>query len=132
MATLAGLLLVALSGGLIYSQWRSRGQIVDSGQFRRRILTSALMGLLGLAIITGQFILAAITPIAFVLFWLAVLALAGLLGMSGLLDLLLTRSKTRRQLADQQLELRRLQGELAKAEARRRELVHQENGKSQA
>lgn len=132
MATLAGLLLVALSGGLIYSQWRSRGRALDSGQFRRRVLTSALMGLLGMAIIAGQFILAAITPIAFVLFWIAVLALAGLLGTSGLVDLLLTRARARRQLKDHHLELRRMQGELAQAEERHRELAHRRNGESKA
>jgi UDP-N-acetylmuramyl pentapeptide phosphotransferase/UDP-N-acetylglucosamine-1-phosphate transferase len=130
MVTLVGLFLIAISGALIWSQWRSRGRVADRGQIRRRMLTSALMGLLGVAIVAGQFILAAVTPIAFMLFWLAVLCLAGLLGLSGFLDLLVTRSKTRRQLQDHALELRRLQGELAKAKERDRELAYRKNGKS--
>lgn len=118
MITLAGLFLIAMSGLLVWSQWRSRDRILDAGQLRRRVLTSLLMGLLGVAILAGKFVIAAVSPIAFILFWLAVLALAGLLGVSGFADLLLTRAKSRRQLHNQSVELLRLQNELAEVEER--------------
>ncbi len=118
MITLAGLFLIVLSGLLVWSQWRSRDPGIDPGQLRRRVLTSLLMGLLGVAILAGQFVIAAVSPIAFILFWLAVLALAGLLGVSGFADLLITRAKNRRQLHSQRAELLRLQNELAEVEKR--------------
>lgn len=118
MITLAGLFLIVLSGLLVWSQWRSRDRGIDPGQLRRRVLTSLLMGLLGVAILAGQFVIAAVSPIAFILFWLAVLALAGLLGVSGFADLLITRAKNRRQLHSQRVELLRLKNELAEVEKR--------------
>lgn len=130
MATLAGLFLVALSFGLIWSHWRTR-QVAQPGQFRRRAITSAMLGLLGMAILTGQFILAAAQPLVFMLFWLAVLALTGALGIGGLLDLRSTRRNTRQALEQHAQELRQLKSELAQAEARRREVRHHENGRSE-
>jgi len=118
MFTLAGLCLIVMSGLLVWSQWRSRDRVMDPGQLRRRVLTSLLMGLLGVAILSGQLIVAAVSPIAFILFWLAVLALAGLLGASGFADLLITRAKSRRQLHSQRVELLRLRHELKEVEER--------------
>lgn len=128
MLTLGGLSLIVVSGLLIWSQ--RRGRAAAPRQFRRRALTSLLMGLLGVSILTGQWIAAALSPIAFMLFWLAVLAMAGLLGVSGLVDLLVTRAKNRREIHGHQVELRRLQSELAKAEERRREHSHHTNGEA--
>jgi len=131
MATLAGLALVALSAGLIWSHFRTRG-VAGRPQFRRRLLTSGLLGLIGLAILVGQFIVAAAQPLLFIIFWLGVLAMAAALGLSGITDLIVTRGslRRRRQLADS--ELRRLQAELSDAQQGKREHAHRSNGSVRA
>ncbi len=131
MTFLVGLLLIALSVGLVWSHFKMRRMAVDPRQFRRRMLTSGLMGLLGLALVVGKFIIAAAQPLLFILFWLAVLAMAALLGLSGLVDWLATRSAVRRRGQITAAEMNRLNAELAQAQSRPREHVHQSNGRTQ-
>lgn len=129
MATLAGLAMIALSIGLVVSHVRARRPAADPTQFRRRMLTSGLLGLIGLAIVMGQFIVAATQPLLFIVFWLAVLAMAALLGLSGLVDLSATRIAARRQRQGIAAERRQLEEALAKAKKRVREHAHQRNGR---
>ncbi len=131
MTFLFGLLLIALSVGLVWSHFKMRRIAVDPAQFRRRMLTSGLMGLLGLALVVGKFIIATAQPLMFMLFWLAVLAMAAVLGLSGLVDLLATRSAVRRRGQITAAEMNHLNAELAKAQSRQRAHVHQSNGRTQ-
>jgi hypothetical protein len=130
MVTLLGLGLIALSAGLLWSHWRSRHRGMHAGQFRRRILTSGLMGVLGAAIISGQLIVASTRPLAFMLFWLAVLAMTAVLGLSGAVEFLATRSIARRHAKEHAIEMQRLKQDLAAAKERQAALAHRENGKS--
>lgn len=130
MTFLVGLLLIALSAGLVWSHFETRRIAVDPRQFRRRMLTSGLMGLLGLSLVVGQFIVAAAQPILFILFWLAVLAMAALLGLSGLIDLWATRHAIRRRRRTAIAEVNRLNAELAQAKALQRTHGHQTNGRN--
>jgi hypothetical protein len=127
MAILAGLALVALSAGLIWSHFRTRG-VAGRPQFRRRLLTSGLLGLIGLAILVGQLIVAAAQPLLFIIFWLGVLAMAAALGLSGITDLIVTRGSLRRRRELARHELQRLQADLAEAQQRQREHAHLGNG----
>ncbi|MDZ4779556.1 MAG: hypothetical protein SGJ19_04825 [Planctomycetia bacterium] len=129
MAILAGLAMIALSIGMVWSHFRSRGLATDRAQFRRRILTSGLLGLIGIAIVTGQFIIAAVQPILFVVFWLAVLTMAAVLGLSGMTDLFVTRGQLRRRQELAAQEIQRLKAEVAQARERQHEHAHLGNGR---
>lgn len=132
MAILAGLAMIALSIGMVWSHFRSRGAAIDRTQFRRRILISGLLGLIGVAIVTGQFIVAAVQPILFIIFWLAVLTMAAVLGLSGMTDLFVTRSQLRRRQELAAQEIQRLKAEVAQARERQREHAHLGNGHDRA
>ncbi len=132
MAILAGLAMIALSIGMVWSHFRSRGAMIDRTQFRRRMLTSGLLGLIGIAIVVGQFIVAAVQPILFVLFWLIVLAMTAVLGLSGMTDLFVTRGQLRRRQELAAQEIQRLKAEVAEARERQREHAHLGNGHDRA
>jgi hypothetical protein len=117
---------------MVWSQVRSRGAAIDRTQFRRRMFTSGLLGMIGIAIVAGQFIVAAVQPILFVVFWLAVLTMAGVLGLSGMTDLFVTRGQLRRRQELAAQEIQRLKAEVAQARERQREHAHLGNGHDRA
>jgi hypothetical protein len=88
-------------------------------QLRRRVQTSALLGLLAIGLCVGQLIPADRHPTLFVCFWFGMLLLLAWMVMLALGDLVLGRQyvarlKLQRQIAEAQLnaELERVRGKL--------------------
>lgn len=87
-------------------------------QFRRRIQASAMLGLLGLAVLGGGLMMAwRLNPLALTLYWIAVILVLGWLALLAVADMVATKhyySRVRDRYAVEQaqlnVELRRLQG----------------------
>lgn len=129
-SVLVALLLFFAAGWLIDSHLRTwskvqknQGQLEPNEldyrrrQFRRRMQTSAMLGMIGIAILVGQLIsLLPIPRLLVVLFWGGVMLMAIWLGMLAIADMVSTRFYFARlkqnymaQEARLQAELRRLQ-----------------------
>lgn len=116
-ADIFAIALVALSGALIYSHWRTwqqvRSQNIDDpnrsfarNQFRRRIQASSMMGAIGAALFMGQFVGGAFWRLAY---WLGVLVLVLWVMVLAFADALATRThygRLRKRDQDTELKLR--------------------------
>ncbi|HET6883711.1 MAG TPA: hypothetical protein VFI31_26390 [Pirellulales bacterium] len=104
--------------------WRAAVAAGDTGElafqrrrYRRRLQTSGLLVVLGVAMEGGQWIPAQNHPSLFVFFWFAVAMLAlWLLGLA-LCDVVATRLHLQQQLREQLIERARLQAELTRVKA---------------
>ncbi len=103
ISTSVCLALLATSGWLIRRHLRVWGEILALGrlepaefeyrrrQCRRRIQSSAMIGLVGLAILVGHFMRPPVSPLLAGLYWIGVILLVGWTGLLALLDMLATR-----------------------------------------
>jgi hypothetical protein len=133
-----GLLLCALSAGLIawhVRAWkRLQGAEIEPGernfrrrQYRRRMQTSAMLGVLGAAIFIGQLLMIWVTSQAFlVVYWGGVVVLVLWLALLALADMAATGFYYSRVKSNYVVERARLQGELQQARKKQAEV---RNGK---
>jgi len=124
------LLLLAAAAGLMTSHartWRSaREEPLEPGelefcrrQFRRRMQTSAMLGLLGVAIFVGQVLTLWIVSRLFVALYLAgILALLGWVVLLALADILATKYHFGRLRDNYKIEQAKLQAEVRRIRAR--------------
>ena len=131
LSLLVPLLLLALSAGLIVwhvRSWRGRRGPMEPReldfrrrQFRRRMQTSAALGLLAVVLLAGQWLVPWFHSRAVVVFFLiGVLGAVLWIGLMALLDLMATRFHFSRQHQDYLVEQARLRAELRKINERRR------------
>jgi hypothetical protein len=96
-------------------------------QFRRRMQTSAMLGVLGLAIIVGQLLLLwATSAIVVAIYWLVVVVLVVWMLLLAMTDVADTSLFYSRQVGNSAVEQARLRGELRQAIE---EEARQQNGK---
>ncbi len=128
-ALVFGGVLILMGGGSAWHQWRYR-QPPDDGddltrqhairKLRRRLQVSAMLVLVGILIPLGDMLpFFRREPVAFVIFWLGVLLLAGWIGLLAFADMASTKahlSRAQRRLAQQKLQL---EAELAEYRANR-------------
>ena len=81
-------------------------------QYRRRMQTSAMLGLLGVAIFVGQVLMTLDTPLFLVIYWSAVLLLLLWMAILAVADMVATSFHYSREKNDYLVEHARLQGEL--------------------
>jgi hypothetical protein len=118
------LFLVAASAVMLGLHWRTwrcfQAQPLDEReydfrrrQFRRRMQTSAMLGLLGIAILIGHWITSPPLPrLAPPIYWGVVVLAVFWLGLLAMADLLVTRHHYRRLHDDYLVQQARLQAEL--------------------
>ena len=88
------------------------------GQFRRRMQTSAMLGLLGVAIITGQVLTPWVGTRMFAgLYWGGVLLVVGWMALLALADMLATHQHFNRLRTEYMIERARLQAEVQRIKA---------------
>ena len=106
--------------------WRSfrRGQFESAEfdfrrrQFRRRIQASAMLGLLGLAVLGGGVMMAMrLNPLAITLYWLAVLVVLAWLALLALADMVASKQYYGRIQDRYAVEQARLKAELRRIQA---------------
>jgi hypothetical protein len=139
---LVAILLILASVGLIawhVRSWRRarQGELEERErdfhlrQLRRRVQTSVMIGLLGVAIFAGQLLLEAKTPWKLqVIYWIGVLALVLWIALLAVADMTATSFYYSREKSDFVVERAKLQAELRKArneDAERKSRGH--NGK---
>jgi hypothetical protein len=88
-------------------------------RYRRRLQTSGLLVLLGVAMEGGQCIAADKRPSLFVFFWCAVAMLAVWVLALAVCDVIATRMHLRQQMRQQLIERAKLQAELTRIQAQR-------------
>jgi hypothetical protein len=117
--------IVILSGFLMawhVRQWRAGDQDADErryqrGRFRRRMQSSAMLCLSGVAMYAGQLISADQQPTLYVFFWCGVALLVLWVMILALADILATRLHIARFKRHRIVEEARLRAELARASA---------------
>jgi hypothetical protein len=124
---LVALVLCAASAGLItwhISAWnRLQDTKIDPServfrrrQYRRRMQTSAMLGVLGVAIFIGQLLISWVaSQLVLVVYWGGVLALLLWMALLAFADMVATSFYYGRQKTNYQIEQARLQGELQRA-----------------
>ena len=124
---LVALVLVVSSAGLIawhIRAWKRlqqkeldpREQVFRRRQYRRRMQTSAMLGVLGVAIFVGQLLMIWVTSqLALVIFWSGILVLVLWVALLALADMVATSFYYSREKTDYIVEHARLQGELQRA-----------------
>jgi hypothetical protein len=122
----ASTLLILSSGLLIRSHfrtWRKRRRDPElnqadmlhySGQFRRRLQASAILGLIGVLMAAGDLLVPwHRAPKMFAIFWVAILIMAGYLMLLAVLDVFATAAHGRAALARLKAQRRQLEREAA-------------------
>jgi hypothetical protein len=124
---LVALVLCAASGGLMAWHVRVWRRLRDSGldaagrefhrrQYRRRMQTSGMLGLLGVAIFLGQALMLWLTSaLAILLYWLGVVGLVVWMILLALADMAATSVYYSQEKSSSIVEQARLQGELRRA-----------------
>jgi hypothetical protein len=137
-SVLVGLVLCASSGGLIASHIRTWKRLKDEDldelesefhrrQYRRRMQTSGMLGVLGMAILVGQLLILWVTSSLFILlYWGAVVVLVIWMALLALADMTATGVFYSREKSNSIVEHARLQSELRRA---RDEEAPRRNGK---
>ncbi|HEV7224687.1 MAG TPA: hypothetical protein VGN42_18395 [Pirellulales bacterium] len=129
LAVLPGAVIL-LAVALLVSHWRTwRSTGLHSAsesersyqrrRFRRRMQTSAMLALVGVALIVGQLIPAATRPSLFVFFWTGVVLLLFWVVLLALADAAATRNHARRLLSERTAERSRLEEELVRLKRRK-------------
>lgn len=127
---LVSLLLVAVATGLMVWHirlWRGV-QTGDSDQrerdylfrqYRRRMQTSAMLGLLGVAILVGQLLMPWVSRLFAILYWGGVLLLLAWMGLLALADIIATQQHFSRLRTDYMIERAKLQAEARRIQGAR-------------
>jgi hypothetical protein len=121
-------LLVSAAGLMVWHVrlWRKlQGESLEAreldyrrGQFRRRMQTSAMLGLLGIAIITGQVLTPWVGSRGFAgLYWGGVLLVVGWMALLALADMLATHQHFNRLRTEYLIERAKLQAEAQRIQA---------------
>jgi hypothetical protein len=130
-SALVSLLLLTCAAGLMVSHvrtWRAAQTLAPEcreldyrrSQFRRRMQTSAMLGLLAIAIFVGQILQGWIGSATFaVLYWGGVLVLLAWIGLLALADVLATKVHYGRLRSEFQVEHAKLQAELRRIQSSR-------------
>lgn len=116
-------LLIAFGGTMLFLQWRAwegaRQREADAEQrdfagrqFRRRAQMSAMLCLLGAALLGGQFIAPQRSPSLYVFYWFGVLLLALWMGLLAVADMVALRVHVNRTLRTRRLQQEQLEAEL--------------------
>jgi MFS family permease len=128
---LFALFLLSVAAGLMVSHARSwlamrsaqlepREADYRRRQFRRRMQTSAMLGVLGVAIFVGHLLTAWVASRLFAVFyWGGVLLLLGWMALLALADILATKFHFSRLRQDYMVEQAKLQAELRRIQAKR-------------
>jgi hypothetical protein len=130
---LVGLLLFAVGAWLMHSHvrtWRTMQQQKTEmeprernyrlRQFRRRTQTSAMLGLLGVAILLGHLLsVLSAPPLLMFIFWGGVMLMAVWLGLLAVADMIATRQYFSRLKQDYLIQQARLQAELRRLQRTR-------------
>jgi hypothetical protein len=130
-ALVSGLIVAAAAAMIVghLRAWReARDQVVDTRQrdfrwrqFRRRMQTSVMLGLLGLAIFCGRLLmLFPIAPVLLTLFWIGVLLLLAWVALLAGVDIWATKYHFGRMRSDYLIEQTKLQAELYRLRNARR------------
>lgn len=123
--------VILLAIGLLVSHWRTwrrqKAQADNEAErsyqrrrFRRRMQTSAMLALAGVALIVGQLIPPQTRPSLFVFFWTGVVLLLFWVVLLALADATATRHHVRRLLRERTTERSQLQDELLRLKRQRR------------
>ena len=145
MSTIVALILCVLSAGLITWHIRAwkRLQTADIDQrerefhrrqYRRRMQTSAMLGLLGVAIFIGQLLMTSVkSQLLLVIYWSCVLVLLLWMAILAVADMAATSFYYSREKNNYVIEHAKLQGELLRAREKEAKVRNgkPKNGKGQ-